>query len=166
MARGSDARSQNSANSVGSPVHARVWLANLTCAQWDKRKNNQRATAARWCVRPAFGYLKPTAAKTNPLPRLSHCGAQRRALDCASCRRRTRQASCDPREGRRSGRSLVEGSQLRSIIGYEDGEQGCRLGRAGVLADEMLAARGLEKAFSRRVHLGRTCPGALRADRS
>ena len=23
----------------------------------DKRKNNQRATAARWCVRPAFGYL-------------------------------------------------------------------------------------------------------------
>jgi hypothetical protein len=93
-------------------------------------------------------------------------GPQRRALGCASFRRRTRQASCDQRDGRRSGRSLVEGSQLRSVIGYEDGEQACRLGRAGVLADEMLAARGLEKAFSCRVHLGRTCPRALRADRS
>jgi hypothetical protein len=53
---------------------------------------------------------------------------------------------------------------LRAIIGNENREQACRLGCAGILADEMLAAGRLEERFARLVDLGRSGRGVLRAD--
>jgi len=61
--------------------------------------------------------------------------------------------------------SLVDRGQPRPVIGDVDGEQTCRLGCAGVLAEQMLAARRLEEALARPVHLGRAGRGILRADR-
>src|SRR5262249_60300010 len=61
--------------------------------------------------------------------------------------------------------SLVDGGQPRAVIGDVDCEQACRLGRARVLADEMLAAGRLEEAVPRPVHLGRTGRAVLRAER-
>ena len=58
----------------------------------------------------------------------------------------------------------VDGGQRCAIIGDVDGEQACWLGHAGVLGDDMLAARRLEEALAYPVHLGRTGCGILRAD--
>src|SRR6266851_2325702 len=52
-------------------------------------------------------------------------------------------------------RLFVEGGQLRAVIGDEDGEQAGRRRLAGILADEMLAARRLEEALAGLVDLGR-----------
>ena len=45
-------------------------------------------------------------------------------------------------------RSLIEGRQLRAVIGNEDSEQACRLRCARILADEMLTAGWLEEALA------------------
>ena len=52
--------------------------------------------------------------------------------------------------------SFAESSELRAVVGDEYSKQACRFGRAGVLADQMFAARRLEEAFACLVDAGRT----------
>src|SRR5258708_3158585 len=59
---------------------------------------------------------------------------------------------------------LLERRQLRAIIGNENREQACGFRRAGVLADEMLAAGRLEERLTGLVDLGRSGRRVLRAD--
>src|SRR5690349_12000340 len=56
--------------------------------------------------------------------------------------------------------------QLRIIRRDEHGEQACGFGAAGILADEMAAARWLEEALAGLVHLRRSAGRNLRADRA
>ena len=59
-----------------------------------------------------------------------------------------------PADRARRGGSPVERCETRAVVGDEHGEQARGLGGAGVLADEMLAARRLEEALAGLVHFG------------
>ncbi len=62
--------------------------------------------------------------------------------------------------------SLIEGCQLRAVIGDEDSEQARRLRCARILADEMLTSGWLEEAFAGLVDFDWSGRGVLGSDRA
>src|SRR6266540_3863382 len=79
-----------------------------------------------------------------------------------------RQRRCDdPGAAKSRGSSvsfLLERRQLRAVIGDENREQAGGLGRARILADEVLAAGRLKEGLAGLLDLGRARHGVLRAD--